>query len=141
MKKKLKGMTLIEVIISMLIFTLLATIMVKAGSVTKSLMMNTNHLNNKTVAEAPVGAVADVEALQDDEGNFIAATDNNGAAIAIETPVTITVGDYGNVNANKYSTAAIAAASDRNCQTNMNGHLEFYVIEEPTEAPTEEPTT
>lgn len=135
MKKTVKGMTLIEVIISMLIFTLLAAIMVEAGSVTKSLIMNTNHLNNKTTAESPVGTVRDVEQLEE-----LASE----ATMPLETtPVTIRVGTYSTVNADKYSTAAAAAvaqAAGKNCTTNMDGHLEFYVIEA-TEAPTEEPTT
>ncbi len=137
LKKKVSGMTLIEVIIAMLVFSIMSLVMVQIGSVTKSLMMNTNHMNNKTNAEAPIAAVKDVSALNEAASD---ATDESGNAHVIETlPVTITVSVPGYsalVNAVKYDTGAAAAASDRNCDTRMDGDLEFYVIEDPTEAPT-----
>lgn len=143
--KKVSGMTLIEVIISMLVFSIIALLMVKMGSVTKSLMMNTNHMNNKTNAEAPVAAVRDADALNNAVQNFTdesgqAITDTNGNPYAVETlPVTITVSGSGftyTVNGVRYDTAIAAAASGKNCDTNMQGDLDFYIIEDPTEAPT-----
>lgn len=142
-RKKVKGMTLIEVIISMLIFTLLATIMVKTGSVTKSLIMNSNHVTNKTTAEAPIGSVQDVNALEDAAKNQITVNGgdpNDPAQVAAEvqeTPVTIVVSSSGytaTINANKYSTAAAAkeaTVNGRNSDTSghLNGDLEFYVIQ------------
>lgn len=141
-KKNVKGMTLIEVIIALLIFTLLASIMVRVGSVTKSLMMNTNHMNNKVAVEAPVAAVQNTDDLTDAAAN-IQETDSNGdpvdnSALAAGQPVSITVKSQGytyTANANKFSTAAMAREATqegRNCDTSMQGDLEFYVIEEPT---------
>lgn len=136
--KKAKGMTLIEVIIALAIFSLLAVIMVDIGSTTKSLMRQTNHLNRKTAAEAPIGSVQDVEGL-----NEIAAglTDDEGNAFVVASrDVTFTVQARGSssstvVNTKKYSTAAANEQADPNFEPNMRGNLEFYVIEEEEEAP------
>ncbi len=145
LNKKLSGMTLIEVIVSLFVFSVIALLMVKMGSVTKSLMMNTNHLNNKTNAEGPVAAVRDADALNNAVMTF---TDESGAPVTdaagnpfvVETlPVAITVTLNGKsyvVNSVRYDTAIAAAASGKNCDTNMNGDLNFYVIEDPTEATT-----
>lgn len=147
-KKNVKGMTLIEVIISMLVFTIMATVMVRTGQVTKSLMMNTNHVTNKTTAEAPIGSVQDVDALRDSASNL---TDAGGdpydaadiAAELNETPVIITVtsGSFvETVNAKKYSTSAAAKEATNNgrnsdTSNHLNGDLEFYVIETQPVAP------
>ena len=144
-KKNVKGMTLIEVIIALLIFTLLSLIMVRVGSVTKSLMMNTNHMNNKIAVESPVAAVQSVGDLSSAVGN-INETDSNGnpvdnSALANGQAVTFTVKYSGfsyTANTKKYSTHAMAKEATqegRNCNTSMQGDLEFYVIEEPTTAP------
>lgn len=135
-KRTVKGMTLIEIIISMLIFTLLASIMVRVGAVTKSLMMNTNHLNNKTSAESTIGAVQDVSALTS-TANAHYSTPQEAADAISETDLQITVSGSGfsaTVDAKKYSTKAAAdnaTASGRNCDTSdhMNGDLQFYVIQ------------
>lgn len=134
--KRVKGMTLIEIIISMLVFSVLTLIMVKVGSVSKSLLMNSNHMYNKTTAEAPYGATRDATGLQNaiiDPGTGAPMDDGTGNPMEIATePVTITVTSGGftrSVNATKYSTAAAAALSDANTNTNMDGDLDFYVIE------------
>ncbi len=141
--KKVKGMTLIEVIIALLIFTLLASLMVQVGSVTKSLMMNTNHLNNKRSVEAPVAAVQDVDELTEVAAILPEKKDEAGNVIEYDKgdPVRLTISMTGytsHVDTLKYSTEGIADASDKNCDTSahMNGHLEFYVIQDtPPAAP------
>ena len=134
--KRVKGMTLIEIIISMLVFSVLTLIMVRVGSVSKSLLMNSNHVNNKTTAEAPYGATRDFTGLQNaiiDPTTLTPKLDDDGNPLTVATtPVTITVTSGGftrNINTTKYSTAAAAALSDANTNTNMNGDLDFYVIE------------
>ncbi len=136
-KKRVKGMTLIEVIIALAIFTLLAAIMVRVGAVTKSLMMNTNHLNNKTTAESPIGAVQDVDGLED-IANAMHPTDPAAAQSAInavDMQVTVKSGSSNTVlNVTRYSTklaADEAAANGINCDTSnhMNGDLQFYEIQ------------
>lgn len=137
--KKVKGMTLIEVIISMLVFGVTGVIMVGVCTVATTMMKETNHLNNKTDAEAPVAAVRDVDALRknDGSGDFEDAVDNDGNAIVVEEPVVVIVGHanaagtgmastYDTYDFNKYSTASVGAAAV-NANTNMNADLEFYV--------------
>lgn len=138
-RRKAKGMTLIEVIISMLVFGVAGLIMVVTGTTTKKLMMNTNHMNNKTNAEAPVAAVRDVGKVQ--EAAQSVTDPSTGAQMQVETEtvdITVTVNGSGNsqlVKTRKYSTAAMAAADSNNTNTNMQGHLDFYVLD------TTEPTT
>ena len=135
-KKRVKGMTLIEVIIALAIFTLLAAIMVRVGAVTKSLMMNTNHLNNKTTAESPIGAVQDVDGLEE-AANAVHSdpADAQAAMQAVDMQVTVKSGSSNTVlNVTRYSTqaaAAEAAANGINCDTSkhMNGDLQVYVIQ------------
>lgn len=129
MKKKLKGMTLIEVIISMAVFGIAALLMVQIGASSKRMMYSTSHLNKKTMQEAPYGAAQDVTGLQDKATAINGAhTDPSEPDVTVETvPVTITVGSHGTVGATKYSTR-VAAADDPYAQTNMQGDLEFYVI-------------
>lgn len=134
--KRVKGMTLIEIIISMLVFSVLTLIMVRIGSVSKSLLMNSNHMNNKTTAEAPYGATRDFTGLQNaiiDPISLTPKLDADGNPLTVSTtPVTITVTSGGftrSINTTRYSTAAAAALSDANTNTNMNGDLDFYVIE------------
>ncbi len=124
-RKKLKGMTLIECIIALLVFTLMGAMMAVICSTVTSLMLNTNHMNNKTNAESPAAAVQDVTALH-------GLTDAAGNPIEVETQPTVirvTSGSFNtNVNADRYSTQGLAEASSQNCDTNMNGDLQFYVI-------------
>ncbi len=149
--KKLRGMTLIEVIIAMFVLTVISLLMVQMGSVTKSIMFQTNHLNNKTDAEAPIVNVRDESALKDAttgdfkevtqkdaQGNEVLDADGNPVKIAVEQDLTFTVGEkqadgsvsdkYGEFNGKCYNAAAAADESDLNTNTNMNGNLEFYKV-------------
>ncbi len=140
MKKKVKGMTLIEVIVALAIFVVMTLMMVQVGAVTKSLMMQTNHLNRKTAAEAPIASVQDVDALNTLAANIKDADGNPNPMVVEQTPVTFTISANGSskttvVNTVKYSSHAAGEAEDPNFDTNMRGHLEFYVVESPAEAP------
>ncbi|MEE5993753.1 MAG: prepilin-type N-terminal cleavage/methylation domain-containing protein [Oscillospiraceae bacterium] len=119
--KKVKGITLIECIISMLVLGVAGLIMAEVGSVASKIMIDTNHLNNKTDAEAPVALVRD--------DNW---KDKTGAPLVSDGSVTITVdGPAGGSSSHvvqKYSTEAVAADSDLNTDTQMSGNLEFYVF-------------
>lgn len=130
-RRKAKGMTLIEVIISMLVFGVAGLIMVVTGTTTKKLMMNTNHMNNKINAEAPIAAVRDVKSVQ--EAAQGVTDPSTGAQMQVETEavdITVTVnGKSQLVKTRKYSTAAMAAASANNTNTNMQSDLDFYVLD------------
>lgn len=135
-KKKLKGMTLVEVIIALVIFVLLCTIMVRVGTITNSLLRNTDRMNNKTAAESPIGSVQDVDALRD-AANAVYADPADALTAMGETDLTVVVssGSYThNVDVKKYSAKAAgeqATANGMNCDTSdhMNGDLQFYVIQ------------
>lgn len=124
-RKKLKGMTLIECIIALLVFTLMGAMMAVICSTVTSLMLNTNHLNNKTNAEAPAAAVQDVTALN-------GLVDGSGNPIEVETTpevVRVTSGSFvRDIDATKYNTQGLAESSMQNCDTNMQGDLEFFVL-------------
>lgn len=131
-KRKVKGMTLIECIIALAVFSIAGLLVAQLGSTTKQLMMNTNHLNNKTEAEAAVGANRNIQKLQND-GTATGVTVNTES-------VQITVGGYGTVDATRYSTKASSAAVEqqaltegktKSMKTNLNEDvdLEFYTID------------
>lgn len=121
-KKTVKGMTLIECIIALLVVGIAGMIMVVTGTVANRFLLNANHMNNKTEAEAAVGANRNITRLND------CAVE---AATEVTTEdITITVGGYGDVSAIRYSTGAASAASSKNVDTNLadDASLEFYVI-------------
>lgn len=133
--KKLKGMTLIECMIAIAILGVTGLIMVQVGSVVTKLMLNTNHLTNKTNAEAPTAKVQNA--------NDVAETDASGNAVDVGVSQTITVTSgsaSGTVQAKKYSTQKLVKDVDGNVpyeyQTNGDGDIEFYIIEPATEATT-----
>ncbi len=121
-KKTVKGMTLIECIIALLVVGVAGTIMVVTGTVSSKFLMNANHMNNKTEAEAAVGANQDVTKLND--LGVTAATE-----VASEA-VDITVGTYGTVPSTRYHTNAASAASSKNVDTGLDSDasLEFYTF-------------
>lgn len=51
--KNVKGMSLIEIIISMVVFAVTALILVQVGGTINSLVKRSNHINKKTTIEAP----------------------------------------------------------------------------------------
>lgn len=129
-RTSVKGMTLIECIISILVVGIAGLIMVTAGTTAAKLMRETNHLNNKTNAEAPVVNVRDVDALRDpSDGSFYAVNDADGNAIVVESDTSVTVGSFATYNVKKYNVASAAAHSSKDTQTNMRGDLEFYIVE------------
>lgn len=121
-KKTVKGMTLIECIIALLVVGVAGTIMVVTGTVSSRFLMNANHMNNKTEAEAAVGANQDVTKLND--LGVVAATE-----VASEE-VDIVLNGYGTVTATRYHTNAASAASSKNVDTGLDSDasLEFYTF-------------
>ncbi len=119
-KKRVKGMTLIEVLIAIAVLGVAGLLMCKISQTTSAFMTDANHVNNKVAVEAGTAATRD-----------ISETD----VAADHTAVEITVGDYGKVKAQRYSTKSLsdkATAGGRNCDTNMDADLQFYVIETET---------
>ncbi len=124
--KKVKGMTLIEVLIAMLIFGIAGTLMVKIGTVAKAQLMNSNHLNNKTQAESVIGSAQNLTGLT----QMSTATSQS----TNETAVTFNIGTYGSVTAKRYDTLAAdkdAASKGVNCDTGLadDESLQFYIMD------------
>jgi prepilin-type N-terminal cleavage/methylation domain-containing protein len=53
-RKSVKGMTLVEIIIAMVVFAVTALILVQVGGTVNSLVKHSNHVNKKTSLESPV---------------------------------------------------------------------------------------
>lgn len=131
-RKKLKGMTLIECIIAMAVFSIATLIMVRMTQVALNLLQNSNHVNNKVAAEAPAAAIQNDTILYADEGG---ALETAPAAEDVTFTVKSSTKTY-TVNAKKYDTSCMASRSNRDTGSGLDADLDFYKIE-----PATEPTT
>ncbi len=119
LKKKLKGMTLIECIVAIAVAGIAGMIMCQIGAVVHNLMINTNHVNNKTNVEAPTAKVQDHSVL---------------TAAGTEQTVKVTCGTNSeNVKVVKYSTDELVPTDaegnvEDKYQVNLDSDLEFYVL-------------
>lgn len=134
-KRKLtcKGMSLLEVIISMLVLTIMATLMVVIATNSMSFIRNSTRVNNKVTKEAPVSELKQITTNR-------LVDDNHRVSVTI-------AGKTVNVKGSLYSTDDAIDADD-NANTNADIDLQFVdfditlkngtgVWEEPTtEAPT-----
>lgn len=139
-RKSVKGMTLIECIISILVVGVTGIIMVTAATTISKLMLETNHINNKVKAESPIGAAQDVTELDSITSDLVAASEtaDNGKT-HVEIKINSAAASYGSVAADRYSTKSAATRDTKNginCDTNMDANLQFYWIEPPTEPTT-----
>ena len=132
-KKTVKGMTLIEIIIAIMVLGIMGTIMCTIGATASKMMINTNHINKKTEVEAPVAISRDTTTAQ------LARTDNNGNAIAIPAPtqinksITFNCSKFTTSNTydvKRYTTAPLADEVGEQAHSNtMTGDLVFYTID------------
>ncbi|MBR3629750.1 MAG: prepilin-type N-terminal cleavage/methylation domain-containing protein [Oscillospiraceae bacterium] len=121
-KKSVKGMTLIEVIISILVLGIMGTMMCVVANSAARMMIDTNHLNNKTEVEAPVAIAQDanmVTAAPVDVGSIKISTTNGGFTTRT-VPAT---------KVERYSTKEFADAEGFHAQSHMNGNMVFYTIQ------------
>ena len=116
--KKTKGMTLVEIIISLFIFTLLALILVRVGVLISNYTRSANHVNRKTVYEAPVAAAGEPAA-----GRTAAPTEGSNIVVHVNV-----AGKGVNLLARQYSTAP-AAAADAYANTGGSMDLEFCKVD------------
>ena len=116
--KRVKGMTLIEILVAMAVFAVAGLMMVKVGAASKSQLMDSNHMNNKTQAEAAIGGAKNTDAL-------------GTLGYAEEQEVRFTVGSYDPIVAKRYDTLVADEASGKNCDTNLadDESLQFYDFE------------
>ncbi|MBP0973045.1 MAG: prepilin-type N-terminal cleavage/methylation domain-containing protein [Oscillospiraceae bacterium] len=120
-KKTVKGMTLIEIIIAILVLGVMGTMMCLIGSTVAKVMIDTNHLNNKTTAEAPI-------AIAQDANSVVAAPTTVGSI-----KITTTNGGFSDrtvplSSVEKYSTKEYGDALGEQGQSNMNGNIVFYKL-------------
>lgn len=116
--KKVKGMTLVEIIIAMTVFAVAGTMMVKVGAASKSQLKNSNHLINKTQAEVAVGSSdRAITKLRDDYGG------NGETVVEFSSP-------FGTVSGWRYDTLNADEYSGKDCDTGLadNESLQFYKI-------------
>lgn len=132
--RKVKGMTLIECIIALLVVGITGLMMAQIVTTCCNIMRDTTHLNNKVTAESPyvsgrnvdqLNQLAEDNALPTDPGADISITVRSGSATDNQ------------ITGKRYSTKSAADASDRDTTSNMSGNLEFYTLDpHPTEATT-----
>lgn len=88
LKRKLRGMTLVEIIIALAVFAMLGFILVMVGKSVEQHSRAAHHLNNKVVVEGPIAEaqVNDTAFLMNDQLEIKVAkaqktTDSNGNVI------------------------------------------------------------
>lgn len=126
-KKTVKGMTLIEIIISIVVLGIAGTLMCAIGASVTKTMIQTNHLNNKTETEAPIALARDKSAAVN------AATAAGETAVEDIPAIKIHTSDGGFSdrtvgNVKKYTTKSVGDTLGEQGKTNMSGDLVFYTI-------------
>ena len=119
-KKTIKGMTLIEVIIAILVLGIAGTIMVKIATTSCSMMMAANHMNNKVEAEAPMAAAQEVSV-----GAQVVDDD-----LEIEITGSFDASSVKTIKAKKYTTSQkVAGNESANTSDHVNADLIYYSYE------------
>lgn len=121
-KKSVKGMTLIEIIISIAVLGVMGTMMCLVGASVTKVMIDTNHLNNKTEVEAPYAIAQDSNSVHispQDAGTITIKTSNGGFADRTVPASSV----------KRYSTQEFGDALGDQGKSNMNGNIVFYTIE------------
>lgn len=109
-KKRVKGMTLMEVIIAMFVFGVAALLMVTIVTNSMSFVRNANHVNKKVTKEAPISELQQTA---------------NADEKTADMKITVTVGGSTvNVKGDLYTTKD-AVSSDPFAQTNADIDLHF----------------
>lgn len=139
-KKRVKGMTLIEIIVAMAVLSIIGVMMVRIGTLSNNFLQNSVHVNEKTVVEAPVAAVAN-------PNSSFATQKTDGADADGNVGVVVTAGGSNiQVKAKRYTTSN-AADGKEIAKTKGNMHMDFLDVdltmnkgdniwEEPTEETT-----
>lgn len=128
-KKRIKGMTLIEIIIAIAVLAIMGTIMCRIATTSNQMLKSSNHLNKRTAAQAPLSAAGDVSSGKVEE---------TGLTISISGP--FDASSVHQITAVKYS--AQAETLDPTEPTDsMNANLHYYSYEIETESETIPATT
>lgn len=123
-KKKLKGMTLIEIIVAIAVFAMISLILVMLGTAVNAQRRSANKVNRKVAVQGP-----------------IAEAQNDGNAFLVDDEYKITVARKGSpasevtINGKLYSTQSYTIDEDGNQIPDPNAekaNLRFIEIEGPT---------
>lgn len=142
-RKTVKGMTLMECIIAILVVGIAGTIMAVTVNTTTRIMLNTNRMNNKLALEAPAANGQNAAVVTNTTANKPTTDPNNPVEVVAADPAqnvtfTVTLGSATDtIDAQKYDTRILALASDADCYTgtgdkwtaaDRDANLWFYVI-------------
>lgn len=136
-KTKVKGMSLVEIIISIAVLAIIGSMMARIGTLSNNFLRNSIHVNEKTVVEGPVAAAANPSS------NF-AEQKTDGADADGNVGITVTTGGRAiNIKAKRYTTSH---ASDGKSIAQTNGNMNMDFLDVDLEIKTgdniwEEPTT
>ncbi|NLT09238.1 MAG: prepilin-type N-terminal cleavage/methylation domain-containing protein [Ruminococcus sp.] len=138
-KKKLRGMTLVEVIIAILVFALLGMVLMGVGNATDAHQRSARKYNQKVNDEGPIAeAQHDANAILINKDYEIEVGQSGGKTVkvsgkmySVEKPK---LDDSGNIVYD--SNGNVVPDPD-----NDSGHFKFIEIQKPTEAATAAPTT
>lgn len=95
-RKKLKGMTLIEIIISIAVFAVLGAILLGIGQVVDSTTKSSSRLNKKMTVQAPYAAAKNVSSMDTDSDgvdDYYYYTDEAGNEVPV-TPDNMNISVY-----------------------------------------------
>ncbi|MBQ8926746.1 MAG: prepilin-type N-terminal cleavage/methylation domain-containing protein [Oscillospiraceae bacterium] len=136
-RRSLKGMTLVEIVIALFIFSLMALMMARLAEVVVSLNRNANQVNRKTAAQAPIAE------MQNTNGN-VSDLENDNLRISVTVAgktVSVTSKSYTTAKTMTGDPAAAAAGDLEFVQIDLNKFSGDGIYVPPTEVETEEPTT
>ena len=130
-------MTLVEIVIALFIFSLMALMMARLAEVVVSLNRNANQVNRKTAAQAPIAE------MQNTNGN-VSDLENDNLRISVTVAgktVSVTSKSYTTAKTMTGDPAAAAAGDLEFVQIDLNKFSGDGIYVPPTEVETEEPTT
>ena len=120
-KPRVKGMTLVEIIIAIAVLAVIGMIMVRIGTLSNNFLQNSFRVNRKTTIEAPVAAAAN-------PGSTYVTPQTEGADADGNVGLTVTRGGKAiNIKAKRYTTSVPATNED--AQTSANMDLDFLDVD------------
>lgn len=139
LKRKLKGMTLIEIIIAIAIVVVMSTLLIVAASGVNSFLHSARDINDRVALQAPVAesfnkvAANEVQDVVRDADDNIISTDPAVISITINPDDS----DAFTMTAKAYETFNNQQMTDRSEEFGRGLNMKFITdIEAPTEAPT-----